>query len=115
MERIPCRGCGVAIEESLLCPHCGAAQVPQIETRAGLQRALDRERAHWPRRVRAGLLLGLLVGAAVLGLLRGLTSLTDPLDGVELALFWALAGCLGAIAWTIVGLLAERRRRAPPR
>jgi hypothetical protein len=73
MAQQPCPQCGRAIaEEELLCPHCGAAQIPQY-TRTELSRAMGHAREGPSKAPPAlGCGLGLLLGVAlVLVLFRG--------------------------------------------
>jgi hypothetical protein len=63
MTEMPCPGCGRPVgDNELLCPHCGAAQVPQY-TRTQLSKVIGSAREGAPRLpMGVGCLLGLLAG-----------------------------------------------------
>lgn len=116
MAETSCPQCGQRVDdEELLCPHCGAALIPQY-SRTQLQRALGGEREGTPRApMGLGCLLGLLVGIGVAMLLplepgEGDERLHGKIQG-EIVFAAGLGGLVLGLVYTQWRSLRRRKKR----
>jgi hypothetical protein len=114
MPEQPCPQCGRAIgDQELLCPHCGAALIPQLSNqrlRAELGTAREGPARAWPA---VGCAVGLLLGVLAAWLLGGKEPDVWKRSRVqaEVVFLLMIAGVIGGL---IVRLLRTRRRRRGP-
>ena len=122
MANVYCHACGRPLgDEELFCPHCGAAQLPQVGSKAELQKELDRLSPRPVPWMLAGGALGLLVGIAVAyaGLEwfpkeGGLSPADQGAFGLVIASGVIAGVCVGALVGQIVHRRRTRRRPRGP-
>jgi hypothetical protein len=115
MPEQPCPQCGRAIgEQELVCPHCGAVQVPQFSNqrlRAELGSAREGPSRAWPA---LGCAVGLVLGIGITWLL-SLLGTRDQDDWIrsrtqgEIVFLLMIAGLIGGLIIRVVRTRSRRR------
>jgi hypothetical protein len=118
VAEIACAGCGRLIAETeLLCPHCGAAQIPQY-TRRQLATVIGGAREGTPRApMGVGCLLGLVLGVVLAAFaLDGEGEMADPkrwrLQG-EIVFLLMIGGLVLGLVYAQWRSLRRKRGRPP--